>query len=79
VEPIRLANVGCGSTGGRHLAGQTELARCGVLSVDQVTVVSGVTVRRAVALVYAQFESALAGRPVMIAEVEIDEYCGWLA
>ena len=79
MEPIRLANVGCGDTGRRHLAGLTELPRCGVLSVDQVTVVSGATARQAVALVYAQFESALAGRPVMIAEVEIDEHYGWLA
>jgi hypothetical protein len=44
-----------------------------------VAVVDGATARQAVVLVYALFESALAGRPVIIAEVEIDEYCGWLA
>ena len=50
--------------------------------------VDGATARRAVALVYALFESSLAGRPVTIAEVEatavdayqreIDEHYGLL-
>jgi hypothetical protein len=43
--------------GRRHLA---ELARCGVHSADLMAVVDGTTVCRAVALVYAQFESSLA-------------------
>ena len=33
--------------------------------------VDGTTVRRAVALVYALFESTLAGRPVTIADAEL--------
>ena len=68
MEPIRLAIVGCGSMGRRHLAG---LARCGVQSVDPVAMGDGTTVRRAVALVYALFESTLAGRPETIAEAEL--------
>jgi predicted dehydrogenase len=38
VEPIRLAIVGCGGTGRRHLAGLAELAWCGVHVVDLVAV-----------------------------------------
>jgi hypothetical protein len=63
--------------GGTWQAGRASALRRAV--VELVAVVDGATARQAVALVYALFESALAGRPVMIAEVEIDEYCGWLA
>jgi predicted dehydrogenase len=45
-----------------------ELARC--IRTGAVPEVDGVTGRRAVALVYALFESHVAGRPVTIAEVE---------
>ena len=89
MEPIRLAIVGCGGMGRRHLAGLAETARCGVHSVDLVAAVDGATARRAVALVQALFESSLAGRPVTIAEVEtsavdaqqreIDAYYGLVA
>src|SRR5688572_14578280 len=64
-----------------------ELAGC--MRSGATPEVDGATARRAVALVYALFESALAGRPVTIAEVEtsavdayqreIDEYYGLLA
>jgi predicted dehydrogenase len=79
VERVKVAIVGCGGMGRRHLAGLAELTRYGVQSVDLVAVVDGATARQAVVLVYALFESALAGRPVIIAEVEIDEHYGWLA
>ncbi len=38
MEPIRLAIVGCGGMGRRHLAGLAELVRCGEHSVDLVAV-----------------------------------------
>jgi predicted dehydrogenase len=38
VEPIRLAIVGCGGMGRRHLAGLAELVRCGERSVNLVAV-----------------------------------------
>ena len=75
--------------GRRHLAGLAELARCGVQSVELLAVADDTTARWAVALVYALFESSLAGRPVTIAKVEtsavdayqreIDAYYGLLA
>jgi predicted dehydrogenase len=37
-EPVRLAIVGCGGMGRRHLAGLAELARCGERSVNLVAV-----------------------------------------
>jgi predicted dehydrogenase len=37
-DPVRLAIVGCGGMGRRHLAGLAELARCGERAVDLVAV-----------------------------------------
>src|SRR5215211_5031216 len=37
-EPVRLAIVGCGGMGRRHLAGLAELARCGERAVELVAV-----------------------------------------
>ena len=37
-DPVRMAIVGCGGMGRRHLAGLAELARCGAHAVDLVAV-----------------------------------------
>src|SRR5215212_1182262 len=37
-DPVRLAIVGCGGMGRRHLAGLAELAHCGRRDVDLVAV-----------------------------------------
>ena len=61
--------------GRRHLAGLAELARC--VRGGTRPEVDGEIGRRDVALVYALFESQLAGRPVTIAEIEssaVDAY-----
>jgi predicted dehydrogenase len=72
-DPVRLAIVGCGGMGRRHLAGllaleYDELARC--VRTGQQPEVTGAVALRDVALVYALFESNRARRPVTIQEVE---------